>query len=172
MNVAVIGGGTARRLAANRATLGGLVPAGRVHGVALGAFWDGLLVGALVGTPPGGYPLPPPSLARRLRIAAVQGLRVASRWRRVFETLHAAHPVHPHWYLGILGVDPAWQGRGAGRALLSAFLARADADGVAVYLETDREENVRFYGGAGFRVVGEMRVLGAPVWRVERPRGL
>ena len=136
--------------------------------MALGAVVGGDVVAALVATRPGGYPLPPPSLPSRMRIAAVQGLRVAGRWRHVFETLHEVHPIFPHWYLGVLGVDPAWQQQGVGRALLARFLARADEARDPVYLETDREENVGFYGRAGFRVVGMLSLLGARIWRMER----
>jgi ribosomal protein S18 acetylase RimI-like enzyme len=169
LNVAVIGEGPSRRFRSNHATLRQLVPIGRSHGFALGAVAGGQLVGALIGTGPGGYPLPPPSLPSRLRTVAVQGLRVAGRWRQVFEVLHEVHPVHPHWYVGVVGVDPSWQGRGLGGLLLSRFLASADDRGDPVYLETDRPENVGFYGRAGFRVVGTLSLLGARVWRMERP---
>lgn len=172
LNVAVIGPDLARRLRSNRATLRQLVPLGRLHGVALGAFVGERVVAALIGTGPGGYPLPPPGLVSRLHTAAVQGLRVAGRWRHVFETLHEAHPVFPHWYLGVLGVEPARQMGGVGRALLGRFVAQADERGEPVYLETDREANVGFYGRAGFRVVGTLSLLGVRIWRMERPGAL
>jgi ribulose bisphosphate carboxylase small subunit len=31
---------------------------------------------------------------------------------RVFERMHACQPDEPHWYLPIIGVDPAHQDRG------------------------------------------------------------
>ncbi|MEJ5223720.1 MAG: GNAT family N-acetyltransferase [Anaerolineales bacterium] len=49
----------------------------------------------------------------------------------VAESEHYHHQVAPgpHWYLVVLGVEPAHQGRGLGRALLQPVLARADAGG-------------------------------------------
>jgi GNAT superfamily N-acetyltransferase len=165
----VIGGDEARRLRANLATMRLLVPTAHASGIALVVRAGGRLAGAMLATPPGGYPLPPPPVGARFGALLRQGLRVAHRWRVVFETLDAAHPREPHWYLGVLGVDPDRQGRGVGRALLARFTAFADAGREPAYLETDRPENVRFYARAGFRVAGELDVLGARVWRMERP---
>src|SRR5688572_15543981 len=35
----------------------------------------------------------------------------------VFERMDSYHPAEPHWYLPMIGVDPAYQGRGYGSAL-------------------------------------------------------
>jgi GNAT superfamily N-acetyltransferase len=98
----------------------------------------------------------------------VQGLRVTSRWREVFEALQRRHPLEPHAYLGLLGVDPPAQGRGLGGALLEAWLERVDAGALPATLETDRRENLRFYGRAGFVVVEQLDVVGAHVWCLRR----
>jgi ribosomal protein S18 acetylase RimI-like enzyme len=42
-----------------------------------------------------------------------------------------------HWYLPTLGVDPPHQGQGIGGILLRPGLARADAEGLWCYLETE-----------------------------------
>lgn len=68
--------------------------------------------------------------------------------------MHAFHPTEPHWYLSMLGVDPACQGRGYGSALLKAGLARADADGLPAYLESSNPRNVPLYERFGFEVMG------------------
>ena len=47
-------------------------------------------------------------------------------------------------------------------------LARADAAGHPVYLETHREANVRFYGRHGFEMVGDDVVDGLRVWGLRR----
>jgi ribosomal protein S18 acetylase RimI-like enzyme len=98
-----------------------------------------------------------------------QGLRVAHRWGRVFEALHALRSPEPLWYLGTLGVDPPCQGRGFGSALVTAWLEEVDRDSRPACLETDTRENVGFYARAGFCVEEELSLLDTPVWRMRRP---
>jgi len=170
LNMAVIGAADAgRRLRSNLHGMRSLVPAAADHGEVLVARSAGRLAGVLIAVPPGAYPLPPPPLARRIRCLLGQGWRVATRWGRVFDALHAHHPDTPSWYLGTLGVDPAFQGRGVGTALLERWLERVDRKRNAAYLETDIAANVRFYAGAGFDLEGEIDVLGIRIWRMWRP---
>jgi ribosomal protein S18 acetylase RimI-like enzyme len=169
LNVAVVGGGPARRLRSNRAGMRAMLPAVQGASLLLGARRDGALAGVLVAAPPFGYPLPLPTLAARLRCVFVEGFAVARRWAHAFEALDALHPRDPHWYLATLGVDPLWQGRGVGRALLDRFLAEAGGGPEPVYLETDRRANVGFYEDRGFRVVREGAVLDVPIWCMTRP---
>ena len=145
-----------------------LLPVAQAHGLVLAAKVDGRLAGALVAATPFGYPLPAPALAARIRCLAGQGWGVARRWGRVFEELHAVHPLEPLGYLGTLGVDPALQARGVGTALLNRWLAGLDREAIGAYLEADRVENVAFYRRAGFEVVGETRVHGVVIWRMQR----
>ncbi len=65
---------------------------------------------------------------------------------------HRALITGDHWYLFILTVDPAHQGQGLGSALLEPVLARADAQGLPVYLETTNPRAVPFYRKHGFTV--------------------
>jgi len=146
-----------------------LLPVAQVHGCVRVARVDGQLAGALVAAPPLGYPLPAPSLASRFRCLLGQGWGVARRWGQVFEALDALHPIEPLGYLGSLGVEPSLQRRGVGMALLDAWLAELDRDGVGAYLETDGRQTVGFYQHRGFEVVGETEVLGVRVWRMQRP---
>jgi ribosomal protein S18 acetylase RimI-like enzyme len=169
LNVAVIGPDAARRLRCNLQGMRALLPVARHQGWVRTVGRGAVLLGAIVATPPFAYPLPPPLPHARLRLLLGQGWRVGWRWRSVFEQLDALHPREPHWYLGTVGVDPAAQGRGAGRALLAAFLRGADADRLPAYLETDRAGNLPFYERAGFVVVGETQVLGVRIWRMRRP---
>lgn len=79
------------------------------------------------------------------------------------------HDATPHWYLEILGCDPAAQGGGHGAALVVHGLERADADGLPTRLTTQRQENLAFYRRFGFEVNLEDDVPGGPhVWYLER----
>ena len=156
LNMAVIGAADAgRRLRSNLHGMRSLVPAAADHGEVLVARSAGRLAGVLIAVPPGAYPLPPPPLARRIRCLLGQGWRVATRWGRVFDALHAHHPDTPSWYLGTLGVDPAFQGRGVGKTLLVKALRQAaelsDKIGIAaVEVHALDEEARSFYLKYGF----------------------
>ncbi len=54
------------------------------------------------------------------------------------------------WYLSIVGILPAHQGRGLGPELVSAILNKADELGVSSYLETFTPRNKSFYQRLGF----------------------
>ncbi|MGV3683614.1 MAG: GNAT family N-acetyltransferase [Acidovorax sp.] len=75
------------------------------------------------------------------------------------------------WYLSILGIDPAAQGRGLGARLLAPALALADEAGVACYLETFSPRNESFYGRMGFHALASHLepVTGTPYTVMVRP---
>lgn len=168
LNRAVVGGRAERRLRSNQLGMEVHLPLAHRYGEMRGAWRDGQLAGVLVSVPSFRWPLPAPAWRARLLLAFRQGLRVASRWAEVSEALAAQHPLGAHVYLATLGVAPAYQGQGVGRALLAAWLAEVDvADGWA-WLETDREECLPLYQGVGFEIRGEMEILGVPVHPMER----
>jgi len=171
LNVAVIGAlaSPLRRERCNAVIMRNLLRGAGARGVLLGARYAGVLAGVLVAAPPFTFPFPAPSFGGQLRSLLVQGLRVASRWREVFERLEQQHPLEPHDYLGLLGVEPSLQGRGIGAAVLRHWIAQVDRDGLPAYLETDRPENLRFYARAGFGIQNELDMLGARVWCLRRP---
>jgi ribosomal protein S18 acetylase RimI-like enzyme len=84
--------------------------------------------------------------------------------------MHPEKP--PHWYLAILGTDPAAQGRGLGSAMMQPVLEECDRDGVGAYLESSKEQNLDFYARHGFRVTAERRLQRGPrlwpMWREPR----
>jgi ribosomal protein S18 acetylase RimI-like enzyme len=88
-----------------------------------------------------------------------------------FEGLRARAVPDPHWYLMVVGVEPALQGQGVGGRLLQPVFARADAAGQSCYLETATSRDVQFYTRHGFEVVEEGTVpgAGAPYWTMRRP---
>jgi ribosomal protein S18 acetylase RimI-like enzyme len=80
-------------------------------------------------------------------------------------------PPRPHYYLGVIAVDPALHGLGVGTQLLKAFcdLSAADPLSSGVYLETASPSNVRFYKRAGFEETGSGRLGNADLWCMFRP---
>ncbi len=77
----------------------------------------------------------------------------------------------PHWYLALLAVDPAHQGRGHAGALLRPVLSWLDGQGLPCYLETHRRENLPLYEHFGFLTAEEVRIpRGGPIqWCLLRP---
>lgn len=84
--------------------------------------------------------------------------------------LAGLHPDGPHWYLSVLGSDPARQRAGVGTALLRPVLDLCDRDGVPAYLESSRVENVPFYERFGFEVVAPLPMPrgGPSLYRMKR----
>jgi len=94
-----------------------------------------------------------PVILRALGWALTRQWKITRAW--------AKHdPRAPHWHLGPLGVHPACQGRGIGKALLGAFLTMVDDQGLPAYLETDVDRNVALYEKFGFRVIAQEHLLG------------
>ncbi|MDP9228469.1 MAG: GNAT family N-acetyltransferase, partial [Actinomycetota bacterium] len=94
-------------------------------------------------------------------------IRRARRWERL---MGAKHPREPHWYLQTLSVKASAQRSGVGTALIEPGLERADADGIGVFLETQRESNIPYYRRFGFELGEEVSLPGSPpVWLMWRP---
>lgn len=123
--------------------------------------------GASLWSPPGKWNL---GLRDQLRLSpyfiAAAGLRRLPTRFLAAQRILAAHPTAPHFYLQVLGVDPAAQGHGWGSQLLKAGLRTVDAAGMPAYLETMNDNNIAFYERHGFRLTGELRLpyTGHPVW--------
>ncbi len=80
----------------------------------------------------------------------------------VFEQMARCHPAEPHWYLPLIGVDPARQGRGLGSALLAHALRECDRQHVAAYLESSNPANISLYERHGFEQIGNIQVGSSP----------
>lgn len=80
----------------------------------------------------------------------------------IFEQMAAYHPAEPHWYLAMIGVDPARQGQGHGNALMACALAQCDRDQAPAYLESSNPRNVPFYQRHGFEPLGAIQVGSSP----------
>ena len=85
----------------------------------------------------------------------------------VYDEIAAKYkPPAPHYYLGVIGIDPTLHGRGFGTQLLKAFcdLSASDRLSSGVYLETAEASNVGFYERAGFAEAGRGSLGGANLW--------
>lgn len=91
-----------------------------------------------------------------------------------FDLFDAMHPRDvPHYYLSLLGTDPARRGHGHGLGLLADNLRAIDAEGAPAYLEASNVVNVPLYQRFGFEVRGSFTPPGgAPevftMWREAR----
>jgi GNAT superfamily N-acetyltransferase len=97
----------------------------------------------------------------------------AGRADALMERFAAARPTSPeHYYLSLFGTRPDRRGRGIGMALLTADLARIDAEGKPAYLESTNPANLDRYRSVGFVDHGEIILPGGPVvtkmWRDAR----
>lgn len=105
-------------------------------------------------------PLSPDDAAAR-RVARAQALADALGEQGARKYDKMAHAIaqretdmalDDHWYLSILGVAPACQGRGLGAKLLHPVLDEIDRAGTKSYITTFSPGNIRFYEALGYAV--------------------
>jgi GNAT superfamily N-acetyltransferase len=91
----------------------------------------------------------------------------------LIEQMGGHHPQEPHWYLPFIAVEPAFQGRGLGDALLRYALSVCDAAGLPAYLESTSPRSQPLYERHGFKPIGEIKVGQCPpiVPMVRKARG-
>ncbi len=128
--------------------------------------------GAAVWAPPNGWktsnreaiPLAVPFM----RAAGLTHIRASLA---AIERMEQLHPAEPHWYLEIIGADPARRGQGIGSSLLQPGVDRCDSEGMPAYLESSKEANIPLYARFGFEVMDEVVLVpGAPpIWPMWRP---
>lgn len=119
--------------------------------------------GAAAWLPPGSFSIHPLQLLKivlqhQLYTLPLQvGWHRLGRWLNFLSATETAHTQDmgnvPHWYLGIMVVDPVLQGQGVGSQLIQPILQRARAEGVPCYLNTFTEQGVRFYQKNGFEIM-------------------
>ncbi|WP_327281609.1 MULTISPECIES: GNAT family N-acetyltransferase [unclassified Streptomyces] len=129
------------------------------HTDAAAAFW----------VPPGAQEKAVPDAGTVEELSEILGDR-APLFRQAAEEAAGAGPQEPHWYLAVVGADPAAQGQGHGAALLRSGLAKADAAGLPVYLESSKPANLPVYEHFGFTVLGEVQLPGGgpTLWPMRR----
>jgi GNAT superfamily N-acetyltransferase len=110
--------------------------------------------------------LPPGVLPDEEALAAAITANVAEPRQaevfEVFEQMGSYHPAEPHWYLPLMGVDPAHQRKGYGSVLLRYALSQCDRDHVAAYLESSNPANIPLYQRHGFGILDTIEVGSSP----------
>jgi ribosomal protein S18 acetylase RimI-like enzyme len=134
-----------------------------------GAFCSGDYAGAALWLAPGVHP-DEERLGELMETTASPDAKEAGP--AIFEQMAAYHPKEPHWYLPLIGVDPAHQGRGQGDALMRYALERFDREKMAAYLESTNPRNIALYRRHGFEELGCIKVGSSPtlVPMLRRPR--
>lgn len=139
---------------------------------AQGIWVDGKLGGASLVCAPGQYPHSLLAFVSHATGCMTTGWRGVTNFLKADAYITRRHIAGPHYYLFVLGIDPAYQRRGLGRALLGALSERADAHGLSCYLETDKPSSVELYRSAGYAVLTEEDVKSIPgmhMWTMRRP---
>jgi ribosomal protein S18 acetylase RimI-like enzyme len=98
-------------------------------------------------------------------VGLLQGTIPEENQQEIFafmERMDRSHPSEPHWYLPMIGVDPAQQGNGYGSALLKHALERCDAESKLAYLEASSPKSISLYQRHGFELVGTIQVGSSP----------
>lgn len=116
--------------------------------------------GVLARVAPGGFPTRMAAMVRAgfWRLPAALGGRGFLRLVRMMaamDRLHARAIAEPHWYFWAMGVEQEVRHHGLGARLLAHGLARADAEGLAVYGETFQPRMLPYLARLGFEVVAE-----------------
>jgi GNAT superfamily N-acetyltransferase len=133
------------------------------------------LIGGALWMPPGTWHLRVPEQLRLVPAMIGAVGRNLPRLFRLLNAMESKHPHDPHFYLPVVGVEPQWQGKGFGGALMRPILERCDEQKVPAYLEATSVRSRALYERNGFEVVEEMRAAktAPPLWRMWRePKGL
>jgi ribosomal protein S18 acetylase RimI-like enzyme len=125
--------------------------------------------------PPGTGEDTPEDYARLLRLAHDHLGGHAATFLAGQELIERSRPAEPrHYYLSIIGTDPAHRGLGLGRMLLDLGLAVVDRERFPAYLESTNHANLPLYESRGFQRIGSYALPDGPtmdqMWRDIRPR--
>jgi GNAT superfamily N-acetyltransferase len=141
------------------------------HGGVDVACAGGEIAAAAIWLPPGHWA---PTTAEQLRtlpgFARAFGRRALAA-AAYSQAMAHAHPREPHWYLYLIGVDPARQGTGLAAALLRSRLDQCDREVQPAYLEATKATSVPIYQHFGFQPTGNPRLPdgAAPLTAMWRP---
>lgn len=169
LHIRVFGHDAKRRKRRLTRLFNGLLPYILAKGELMAAYQDGQLLGVLGRLAPHRcqpswqetLSLAPALISSNSPLGWLRTLRWLASWAKL-------DPCLPHWHLGPLAVSPQYQRQGIGRALMA--YAINEAQGISLYLETDKLSNVQFYQRLGFHIIAQPTLLDTPTWlMLKRP---
>jgi ribosomal protein S18 acetylase RimI-like enzyme len=131
------------------------------------------IVGVSAWLPTGAYPTPVRSQLAQIPSsfrALFRSRRALLLGNKYIAAIAKAHPKEPHWYLLLLVADPEMQRHGVGRMLMDNAIPQIDEEGVASYLETQKEANIAYYRRYGYELHATLRPVknGPPLFTMRR----
>jgi ribosomal protein S18 acetylase RimI-like enzyme len=90
----------------------------------------------------------------------------------LFDRTEQYRPAEPHWYLSLIGIEPAHRNKGYGGELLRHALRQCDRDHLPAYLWSSNPQNLSLYLRHGFEITGTIQVGSSPIIfpMVRKPR--
>lgn len=107
------------------------------------------------------------------KLIQILGKEASDRFFSVFDFLEPYHKEdvpEPHVYVFVVGVNPAFQGQGLGKALMETVIDKSQSSNTPVYLETASPATIAFYTKLGFSMVRELTDPGSKIklWTFRR----
>ncbi len=126
------------------------------------------LEGAAVWTPSENYPVSFWRLLRTVPLKHILGMSQsgAASMQSVdhfINNIHKRLVPDRHYYLEVIGVDPAYQKQGFSSKLIKPMLHRLDQQGMACFLETQDLQDVAIYQHFGFVTIDQSAIPGTPL---------
>jgi GNAT superfamily N-acetyltransferase len=105
------------------------------------------------------------------RLMARVGPEVEQRFEAYAKVKDANLPAGVHWYLTMIGVDPACHGKGCGGVLLRRIheMVAADSTVTGIGLDTQAPANVALYEHFGYEITAKTMVGDVDMWCMFRP---
>jgi GNAT superfamily N-acetyltransferase len=98
------------------------------------------------------------------------GSQAISRLETYSQIADTNRPSEPHYQLGMIGVDPKYQGQGCGGKLLDVVteMSESHPDSTGVWLDTENPRNVPYYQRFGYEIKAHSTLDGIDVWGMFR----
>ncbi len=137
----------------------------------LGSFADSALLGVAGITDPDETPWPATLQTVYHNMQRFIGPTAAARFEQYAARADAYRPNKPHYHLGMIGVHPAAQGQGHGRALLDTFHALSENHprATGTWLDTENPRSVVFYERCGYHIIAQTNFDHLTIWCLFRP---
>jgi ribosomal protein S18 acetylase RimI-like enzyme len=99
------------------------------------------------------------------------GSQAVSRLEAYSQLADTNRPAESHYQLGMIGVDPNYQGKGYGGHLLDTLSAMSEShsESTGVWLDTENPRNVPYYQRFGYKVKAHSTLDGIDIWGMFRP---